>query len=78
MSRFWRLAPFLVGLGAGVAVGPTAYRATEALRLMIFSARQPLWRYPAGLNMRGGGGKFSSGGGGAVRGGLVHLGSEDG
>lgn len=77
MSRFWRLAPFLVGLGAGVAVGPTAYRATEALRLMIFSVRQPLWRYPADLNLHAEDVTFPSQDGVMLRGWFIHRTNDD-
>ncbi len=78
MSRFWRLAPFLVGLGAGVAVGPTAYRATKALQLMIISMRQPLWRYPADVNLHAEDVTFAAQDGITLRGWFIHRANDDG
>lgn len=78
MSHLRRLAPFVIGLGIGTIVGPTAYRATEALRLMIFSIRQPLWRYPADLQLRAEDVVFPSQDGVTLRGWFIHRSDDDG
>lgn len=78
MKTLKRLAPFVLGLGFGALVGPTLYRATEALRLMLFGHRQPVWRSPADLELRADDVTFAAADGVTLRGWFIHRADTDG
>lgn len=78
MTSFRRLAPFVLGLSLGAAVGPTVYRAAQAQRLMLFGMRQPLWRYPADLRLTAEDVVFPSQDGVTLRGWFIHRANDDG
>ncbi|NWG19618.1 MAG: alpha/beta fold hydrolase [Chloroflexi bacterium] len=77
-ERLRRMAPFMLGLGLGTLAGPTVFRAIEALRLMLVGQRQPLWRYPADLQLHAEDVTFASPDGVTLRGWFIHRTGDDG
>jgi uncharacterized protein len=69
---------FALGLALGIAAGRIGYPAAFLTRLMITSARQPLWRSPASVGLQAEDVVFPSDDGVTLRGWFIHRVEDDG